>query len=40
MFPSTTKITPTTFNENCRNDVKKTWKVVNEIISTKAKKAK
>ena len=26
--------------ENCRNDVKKTWKVINEIISTKTKKAK
>ena len=26
--------------ENCRNDVKKTWKVINEIISTKAKKSK
>jgi len=26
--------------ENCRNDVKKTWKVINEIISTKRKKAK
>jgi len=25
--------------ENCRNDVKKTWKVINEIISTKTKKA-
>ena len=24
--------------ENCRNDVKKTWKVFNEIISTKTKK--
>jgi len=26
--------------ENCRNDVKKTWKGINEIISTKTKKAK
>jgi len=26
--------------ENCRNDVKKTWKVINEIISTKRKKSK
>ena len=24
--------------ENCRNDDKKTWKVINEIISTKTKK--
>ena len=24
--------------ENCRNDVKKTWKVINEIISTKKSK--
>jgi len=26
--------------ENCRNDVKKTWKVINEIISTKTRKSK
>jgi len=26
--------------DNCRNDVKKTWKVINEIISTKTKKSK
>jgi len=26
--------------ENCINDVKKTWKVTNEIISTKTKKSK
>jgi len=26
--------------ENCRNDVKKTWKAINEIISTKTKEAK
>jgi len=25
--------------ENCRNDVKKTWKVINKLISTKTKKA-
>ena len=27
-------------SENCRNYVKKTWKVINEIISAKTKKAK
>jgi len=26
--------------ENCRNDVKKTWKVINKFISTKTKKSK
>jgi len=26
--------------ESCRNDVKKTWKVINEIVSTKTKKNK
>jgi len=26
--------------ENCRNDVKKSWKVINEIICTKTKKSK
>ena len=26
--------------ENCGNDVKRNWKVINEIISTKTKKAK
>jgi len=26
--------------ENCRNDVKKNWKVIYEIISTNTKKAK
>jgi len=26
--------------ENCRNDVKKPWKVIHEIISTKTEKTK
>jgi len=26
--------------ENCRNNAKKTWNVINEIISTKTKKSK